>query len=105
MLSCLELYCCSPRPVNGFAPCGTGGTNDFMGFSKTGSFHKKSFVQFIYATNVCAGQKHYFSAEIQTAWQMPGMDSPWNEEVGESSAPVGANKIRFQTPSRIRVRR
>ena len=42
---------------------------------------------------------------MQTAWQMPGMDSPWKLEVGESSAPVGAKTIFFHFPRRISVRR
>ena len=38
--------------------------------------------------------KHYRWVERQTAWQMPGMDSPWKEEVGDRRAPVGAKTIR-----------
>ena len=38
---------------------------------------------------------------MATAWQTPGMDSPWKEAVGECSAPVGQNKILFHLPARI----
>ena len=34
-----------------------------------------TFVQ-ISVEELCSCRKHYFSAERQTAWQMPGMDSP-----------------------------
>ena len=47
----------------------------------------------------------HFSAQMQRAWQMEGMDSPWKLEVGESRAPVGAKTIFFHFPCRIPERR
>ena len=37
---------------------------------------EKTFVQFPYGKQMCSWDTHYFSAERQTTWQMPGMDSP-----------------------------
>ena len=62
---------------------------------------EKTFVQFPYGKQMCSWDTHYFSAERQTTWQMPGMDSPWKLEVGDSSAPVGAKRMRFHFPDRI----
>ena len=50
-------------------------------------------------------QGRHLTALRRTAWQMEGMDSPWPEEVGESSAPVGAKRMVFHLPSRILRRR
>ena len=35
---------------------------------------------------------------MATAWHTPGMDSPCWVEVGESSAPVGQNRMRRHRP-------
>lgn len=43
--------------------------------------------------------------EMQRAWQMEGMDSPWKLEVGDSRAPVGAKTIFFHFPCRMPERR
>ena len=37
---------------------------------------EKTFVQFPYGIRLFSVDAHYFSAEMQTAWQMPGIDSP-----------------------------
>ena len=44
--------------------------------AKSGSFHKKTFVQFQDTMIVFLLRKHYFSVEKQTAWQTAGIDSP-----------------------------
>ena len=62
-------------------------------------------MQFLYGVRVFLWGVHYFSTERQTTWQMPGTDSPWKDEVGDSRAPVGAKTIFFHFPLRISVSR
>ena len=54
----------------------------------------------ITASQVERAVNNQTSAERQTAWQMPGTDSPWKDVVGESRAPVGAKSTRRHFPAR-----
>ena len=75
-LSTFELYEQKTRSVNGFSRDRAGFRQISGTFLNAAPRMEKTFVHFLYGKQMFSWGKHYFSPEMQTTWQMPGLDSP-----------------------------
>ena len=100
MLSLLQIIRAKVPSCQRFPANRTGLAHNFVRCAKRSLPRRGDLCAISKCGQMCLCRGFYRWAERQTAWQMEGMDSPWPEEVGESSAPVGQNNTRFHRPAR-----